>query len=377
MTISRRPRPLLGSIAALTGMVTVSTAPAGTEIEASPKDKVIAPVKATLPPPMITLGTKVSSHLSEGYLDSVLPFWAPGDTVLFLNTRTNLDSNSELLSSYGLGARYRVPDHDIIIGGNAYYDAIHSQDGNDFDELGLGAEILTRWVDARFNYYLPEDTHTPIGKRSRSESVSKLGPVFRNQIAPGRILLQQQRFTHSRRTSSVVSEAALEGWNAEVGVLVPGLDKYMEVRLFAGAYGYENPFGDDFVGFKARAEARVLPGVVAGVEYWNDTYLTGGHWTGELAVSLPFSIFNLAQGRNPFEGAGDMLRPRKREFSERMTDMVMRSHRVMTVSGTNSSTTRNSVSPTATEGAILLKPPVKTFASGTVPPPQVDGGEGN
>lgn len=378
MTISFRPNPLLGSIAALTALVGVSSSRAGTEIEAAPgKDKIVVPAAGKLPPGMFTLGAKASSDLTEGFADSVLPFWAPGDAVVFLNTRTNLDSNNELLGSYGLGGRYLVPEHDIIIGGNAYYDSIHSREGNDFDELGLGAEVLTRWVDARFNYYLPESKHHLTNQRSRSESASELGPVFRNRVAPDLVLFQQQRFTRSSRTTKRTSEAALEGWNAEIGFLVPGLEKYLELRVFAGAYSYANPFGGDFTGFKARAEARVLPGVIAGVEYWDDASLTGGHWTGELAVSVPFSIFNLAQGRNPFEGTGEMFRPRRREFRERMTDMVVRSHRVMTVTGTDTSTTQNAVAPTVTEGGLVLKPKVKYFAGGTTPPPQVDGGEGN
>jgi Inverse autotransporter, beta-domain len=378
MTIPSRPNPLLGSIAALIVLVGVSSSRAGTEIEAAPgKDKIVVPAADRLPPAMITLGTKASSDLTEGFLDSVLPFWAPGDAVVFLNTRTNIDSNDELLGSYGLGARYLVPGHDIIVGGNAYYDTIHGKDGSDFDELGLGAEILTRWVDARFNYYLPESQHTLTEKRSRSESQSELGPVFRNRVSPDLILFQQQRFTRSSRTTKRTYEAALEGWNAEVGFLVPGLDKYMELRFFAGAYSYDNPFGGDFTGFKARAEARILPGLIAGVEYWDDTYMTGGHWTGEFAVSVPFSIFNLANGRNPFEGTGEMFRPRRREFRERMSDMVVRSHRVMTITGTDTTTTRNAVAPVVTEGGIVLKPKVKYFAGGTPPPPQVDGGEGN
>jgi hypothetical protein len=366
---------LLGSIAALTALVGVASAPAGMEIEPEPgKDKIVAPVEHRLPLGMLTLGGKASGDLGEGYVDSVFPFWAPGDVVFFLNTRTNLDSSDELVSSYGLGARYLVPGHDVIVGGNAYYDSIHSMHDNDFDELGLGAEVLTRWVDARFNYYRPEDSHHLISKRSHDEFSSDLEPIFGNRF--GRDLFLQQRFTRTRTTSRTY-EAALEGWNAEIGFLVPGLDKYMELRLFAGAYSYDNPFGGDFAGFKARAEARVLPGVIAGVEYWDDAYLTGGHWTGELAVSVPFSIFNLAQGRNPFEGTAEMFRPRQREFRERLSDMVVRSHRVMTVSGTPPPTINTSVQSTGTEGSgNSLKPKFKFFGSGAVPFPQVDGGEG-
>ena len=45
-------------------------------------------------------------------------------------------------------------------------------------------------------------------------------------------------------------------------------------------------------------------------------------------------VFNRLSGRNPFEGAGEAFRPRQREFRERMSEMVIRSHRVKTVKGT-------------------------------------------
>ena len=48
-------------------------------------------------------------------------------------------------------------------------------------------------------------------------------------------------------------------------MLVPGLDKYFELRLFGGYYHYNNPFGHDFRGFQARAEAHLLEGVIADI----------------------------------------------------------------------------------------------------------------
>ena len=62
----------------------------------------------------------------------------------------------------------------------------------------------------------------------------------------------------------------------------------------------------------------------------------GGHWTAGVRVSVPFSIRNLVTGRNPFEGVGEMFRPRKREFKQRMSEMIIRSHRIQT--GSSSST---------------------------------------
>ena len=77
-------------------------------------------------------------------------------SALFLNLRDTLDDSKQNLFSAGLGFRTLIDDPGVIIGGNVFYDNIDSPAGNTFNELGLGAEILSKWVDARFNYYLPE-----------------------------------------------------------------------------------------------------------------------------------------------------------------------------------------------------------------------------
>ena len=267
----------------------------------------------------ITVGGQFSSHLNGVYVDAITGLWAPQqrDAFLFLNSRYHYEDNSQKISSTGLGFRKLLPGHDVILGANAYYDALQSGHGSDFNQLGLGAEVLTKWVDARFNYYLPEDDQVQIGRRSERE--------FRSSVGSGVL-----RTTSSAR-SFATREAALEGFNAEVGVLLP-LCKYTELRIYGGYYHYENPFGSDFEGFKARVEARLLPGVIADVEYWDDAALMGGHWTAGVRASIPFSLYNLATGRNPFEGFADSFTPREREFQERMGDMVERSHRIQTTS---------------------------------------------
>ena len=58
--------------------------------------------------------------------------------------------------------------------------------------------------------------------------------------------------------------------------------------------------------------------------------LMGGHWTGSIAVSVPFSTYNLFTGKNPFEGAGESFKRVPRPFADRMSDVVERSHRIQT-----------------------------------------------
>jgi hypothetical protein len=266
----------------------------------------------------ITAGVQASEHLTGGYLDSVTGLWSPKDrdAFLFLNSRYHYEDNDQFISSTGLGFRKMVSGHDIIIGGNAYWDSIHSARDNDFDQLGLGFEVLTKWVDARFNYYLPDDNRYEVDRFTTRDRRTDARGVD---------------FMQTTRTSNFKSyEAALEGFNAEIGFLIPGLDRIAEVRVFGGYYHYNNPFGSDFEGFKARVEARVLPGVILDCEYWDDTALMGGHWTAGARVSVPFSLYNLIHRRNPFEGIEEQFTWRNREFKERLGEMVIRSHRVQT-----------------------------------------------
>jgi hypothetical protein len=284
-----------------------------------PAKNVVEPEVRTIFPDQpvgaITLGAQLSEHASGGYFDSITGLWSPRsrDAFLFLNSRYHLEDNGQFISSTGLGFRKLLRDEQVIIGANAYWDSIHSEHDNDFNQLGLGFEILTHWVDARFNYYLPEDDVYEVDRSTRRKTHTSSSGVETTEK------LTYKRF-----------ESSLEGFNAEIGFLIPGLDAWFETRVYAGYYHYDNPFGGDFEGFKARLEARLLPGVIAEVEYWNDAELMGGNWTAGLSVSVPFSIYNLVTGRNPFEGAGEFFRPRKREFEERMGDMTVRSHRIQT-----------------------------------------------
>ena len=114
---------------------------------------------------MVTLGTQFSSHLNGVYLDSITGIWAPQkrDAFLFLDSRYHYEDNAQFISSTGLAFRKLLPEKNVIIGVNAFGDSISSERDNNFEQLGLGAEILTQWIDARFNYYLPENDQVQVG----------------------------------------------------------------------------------------------------------------------------------------------------------------------------------------------------------------------
>lgn len=292
---------------------------AGVPAAAKSPSPVVVPEEPTFG--RATLGGKFSEDLQSGYLDIVQGLSTGPNHALFLNLRGTLDDAEQQLFSGGLGFRTLLEDPGIILGANVFYDYIDSPAGNNFNQLGLGAEMLSKWVDVRFNYYLPEDGRKSTGEVTTRSTSTSTGGIYRSGGFRQRDIL--------RNTSTTVTqtfEEAIQGWNAEAGFLVPGVEKYFDLRLFAGAYGYDNPGGGgNFEGFKGRVEARVTRNLTLDLEYWDDKELVGGHWVAGFRVNAPFDLGSLCQGRNPFRGT-----PAERgSLRGRMDEMVWRSHRVM------------------------------------------------
>jgi hypothetical protein len=350
------------AVASVLAMQTVATAPAGTNVA----EKMVTPMTETEPYGNITFGAKFSEDLQTGYVDILSGLFHNNNNALFLNLRGNFGDNDQQLYSVGLGFRHLIDDPGIIIGVNAYYDHIDSENGNGFNQLGLGAEILTKWVDARFNYYLPEDDSVLVRSFTVTNQSRAVTPTFTN----GALVQQAVRRT-TQKTTFGIFEEAYEGWNAEVGVLVPWVEEWFELRLFAGGYNYQDPRGGDIGGFKARAEARVTEGVTLDLEYWEDEELVGGNWVGGIRVSVPFDIGNLFTGKNPFEGAGEIFHRRKQHsMRDRLDEMVIRSHRIQT--GTSDPKPMGTTTTTETQTVTIDR---KTMPPVTTPPPPSGGEE--
>jgi hypothetical protein len=330
--------------------------------------KMATPMTEVDPFGQITIGGKFAEDLNSGYADILTGLARTQNSALFVNLRGTFADNDQDLFSAGLGYRFLLEDKGIILGVNAYYDQIESAAGNSFQQLGLGIEVLSKWIDARANYYVPESGDQVTGSFSRRSSSQSISPQFTNGNLFQRNVTNR---TTTRRFNT--TEQALEGWNAEVGVLLPWVEKFCEVRVFAGGYSYDNPLGGETAGFKARAEARVTQGITLDVEYWEDEQLVGGNWVGGVRVSVPFDFSELCGGRNPFAGAGNIFASRKSEsLSSRMDEMVIRSHRIMTADSTPvlNTTTVTKTTKTITVGKKAVQAPV------VVAPPVDNGGEG-
>lgn len=274
-----------------------------------------------------TLGGRVGEHLSEGYLDVLQPLAGGERGLLFFNPKLSGSDNDEEEYSLGLGFRMLLPAVEAIAGANVFYDSRDSRHDHTFDQVGAGVEVLTTWVDARANYYWPDDKQELIETQSDTDVDRDTDRFLSDIYADGHQLLQLERTKTTTTTTTRYFErfeAALEGYDAELGAKLPFLPSWLETRIFAGYYNFEGDFTEDLDGFKGRLEIRALPALTLDAEYYENDELTGSDYFFGARVNLPFDVVNLARGRNPFAGTGAALQARRQAFTERLSEMVIR-----------------------------------------------------
>lgn len=247
-------------------------------------------------------------------LDILLPLYGDDRQIFFFNPNFRFDDNDGNEQNIGFGYRLLSSCGHFIVGGNAYYDTMESEANNRYEQWGVGAELLSHWVDLRANYY------NVFGDTKNSLGGSTSGSDY---YFSGNSLLS---------SGGLNIEEALDGYDAEVSVLVPGLSDFMETRLAATYYSFDSDYGKDPDGWRGRIEARPVQAVNLTVEYRDDDLRGSDTFFGGY-LEIPFSIGNLFSGQNPFAGAGELwtFGNRTRELKQRMTDKVVRDRHIVAV----------------------------------------------
>jgi hypothetical protein len=301
-----------------------------------------------------TFGLEFYQHQVDSSLDTLVPLATPQNGLLYLNPKLSVSDRLNPSVSVGLGYRHLFEGPQIILGGNLFYDSDYTNFDHHVNQFGFGAEVLSRWVDFRANYYLPEQNRRRINTKQTTSlsqkvtsSTQALGPVATSDTIgfSGHNLVETiHGMNQTLNTFNVTNyqtthfweqyEGAMRGVDTELGFLIPGLDKYAETRIFGGYYYYENPFGKNFSGFKGRLEVRALPSVTFDAAYYQDKEIVGSNWYYGVRVSTPFDVGNIAHGKNPFAGFAEGFKPQQtsdaERFAARLSENVIRSSHVAT-----------------------------------------------
>ena len=241
----------------------------------------------------ITLGASFGDDLHVYHLDLMIPMLQSTQSSLFLNPRGVLLEDEEQELNLGFVGRYFNDQHAIILGVNTYYDARQTEADNTFQQVGGGLEFLSPWFDARINYYYPV-TDAKTWKTTQG-------------CTPG--IMRQ------------VTEEALEGFDAEIGVWLPYLARYAPTAVYVGYYDFNADVGtEDIDGFKARLECRPHPNLTLDAEWFEDSAYRRSEYVVGVRLHVPLDFWNGTR----MHGGADRVLP----FAARMDEAVQRDFRV-------------------------------------------------
>lgn len=298
------------------------------------------PWSLPLPPGRLTLGVHAGDQQVETSGDVLLPLFLRRTDLVFINPRGawNDDDGQEL--NIGLGARHLFPDKNVILGGNVFYDRRNTALDNTFNQLGIGVEFLSPWVDARLNGYLPEhgaqtaEDYLVTTGTTREHAEYWYAPAAQGHTVSQSGYAITEVFQWKNLQHYQTAERALSGFDAEIGsrLPIPVVMDYAEVKAFAGYYEFDADYGDPIAGMKARLEVRPVPAVCLDGCWYEDETLLGSRYSIGFRATIPFDLARLSRGRNPFAGALDGFRAggAPAAFSARLTEQVIRDLHIRT-----------------------------------------------
>ncbi|WP_170157267.1 inverse autotransporter beta domain-containing protein [Roseimicrobium gellanilyticum] len=370
----RIPR-LTGSLLALSSLLlTGLSSSAGTPSEKNPAAKEALQTAPVHPMylGMVSTGIKTNDSYTDGNFSIVAPIWSSlgadstlSGGLLFIEPYVSYGEGGEVATSLGLGYRHlfgsqsvsALTNHDghqagffeegVFVGANMFVDMLDTEANNQFWQLGVGLEAGTRYVEVRGNYYIPlsdkqlaDEFRTRESFQSTSSQAHQSVTPLDNPTAAGNAITQNALYstsvTTTTRTTTIERlfrryEEGMEGWDAEIAVLIPWLDRYMDVTLIGGYYSFDNqPFGPqsggtgNVEGWKAGVQVRPVPAVLLSGTWYEDERLTGSDWTVGMQLQVPFEAGDLGDGKNFWSRIGDSFKPRRRHLIERLAEPVHR-----------------------------------------------------
>ncbi len=327
-------------------------------------------------------GIKSNSSFTEGNLFFMYPWTntiGKGGTMAgsmaFVESYNTWGTGGELGASLGVGYRRLFSDQSVrdaaantsaglltegvYVGANAFIDYARSSNGGDFWQLGGGLEAGTRYIEVRGNYYVPvSDEHVMNRRTTTTSSTSTSSSVTSRAVVT-------RKTTTTTRSVFETYEEAMEGWDVEVALLVPGLDKYMDLQVIAGYYGFtgDRSATPDIDGWRAGVEFRPVPNVVLGATWFESDRLYRDNWLASISVEMPWST-EASVGTM----AASAFKPRRRHLAERLFKLVRRKNSAITGSGQESEKV-STTSTTSTSTTTSRRNPAPPPAPGPLPPP--------
>ncbi|SCA63829.1 hypothetical protein SCG7086_BF_00060 [Chlamydiales bacterium SCGC AG-110-P3] len=193
----------------------------------------------------VTPGNQRTIFASELFI----PICQQPDVLAFIDLRGVQDNEVNREGNMGIGCR-RILGGCFIIGGYLYGDFRSTLLSNKYSQLTAGVELLSEWIDARVNIYIPESV--------QKRYASGFAPANGESIESFGHLLHVVRTEGLTVTSF---EKPLHGYDGEIGVKLPSMCHFpcsLEVRGFIGGYHFEAANVPTVHGPRVRVEATLF-----------------------------------------------------------------------------------------------------------------------
>jgi hypothetical protein len=208
--------------------------------------------------------TTGAGYTTFSRFEGFLPLWqTPGSSLTFLEGRLTIDTEAHLGGNILLGQRFYSANDKRIYGGYIAYDN-RNTGSSVFNQLGAGFESLGDSWDFRANGYIPlGETRQMVEQKVVDRGLQIIGnPFFQDHFL---VVQGQRQFQQVRRF-----EAAMAGFDIEAGTKLFKLGNQGDLRGYGGLYYYNNPGGNDALGWRLRLEARPTSSLNLGLSLQND-----------------------------------------------------------------------------------------------------------
>lgn len=191
--------------------------------------------------PTFEVSTRHSKKRHIAELDYMQPVWGNEEFLSLVDLKLKADNDKSKEINLGLAARYNFGDN-VIMGVYGYFD--HRRTGNDFGISGatIGAEALSKYLDVRVNYYVPQD------KRKKTAD----GGKKKVEIQGTRIYAVSGGHQY---------EYALKGYDFEVGTSLfafnDELNDKFGTKLFVAKYDFRHKKAKPISGIRFRLEQKL------------------------------------------------------------------------------------------------------------------------
>lgn len=207
-------------------------------------------------------------------------------------------------------------DEGIFVGFNAFLNNANTAADEGLWQAAFTLETGTRWLELRGRYHLPLDD----GERTTERFVNRV----QDQYSVNSVTVTQTSIID--QTFRWLTES-LEGWQADATLLVPGLDRWVDLRLIGGYVHFNGlgHYGMEAGSWRMGADFRPVPAVVLSAMWFEEERLLGDEWLFGVGIEIPFETRNLGDGRGGFwQQVKRAFQPRRRHLAERMIEPARR-----------------------------------------------------